>query len=228
VQRVALVTGGAGAIGGAIVEALTAQGHDVAVLDRSGDFPCDLASEAAVEQAAAAVLERFGRCDILVHAAAAFDQFTLEELDLVAWRRVQAVNVEAALLLARAFAPGMSEQGFGRIIFITSNTVWLPPGPEFLAYIASKAALEGVARVLAKALGARGITVNAVEPGLTPTPTSVNDLPPAAFAAVREAQSLPRALEPADAAAAVAFLASEAAGAVTGQTICTDGGLVLR
>ena len=227
-QRIALVTGGAGAIGGAIVQALAGAGHEVAVLDRSGDFPCDLASEEAVAATAAAVLARFGRCDILVHAAAAFDRFALAELDLARWRHVQSVNVESPLLLARAFTPGMAERGFGRIIFVTSDTVWLPPGGEFLAYIASKAALEGLSRALAKSLGAAGITVNAVEPGLTPTPTSVKDIPPEAFAAVRANQALPRSLEPADTAAAVAFLASEQAAAITGQTICADGGLVMH
>jgi 3-oxoacyl-[acyl-carrier protein] reductase len=228
VPRFALVTGGAGAIGGAIVDALKAGGHEVATLDRDGDFPCDLDDELDVERTAEAVLERHGRCDVLVHAAAAFDQFTLAELDLATWRHVQRVNVESALLLARAFAPGMTQAGFGRIVFVTSDTVWLPPGPEFLAYIASKAALEGLTRVLARSLGTGGITVNSVEPGLTPTPTSVKDIPPAAFAAVRDRQSIPRSLEPADTAAVVAFLASGAAGAITGQTICADGGLVTR
>jgi NAD(P)-dependent dehydrogenase (short-subunit alcohol dehydrogenase family) len=227
-RRVAVVTGGAGAIGGAIVEALAAGGHEVAIIDRTGELSCDLADRAAVEASAAALLERHGRCDILVHAAAAFDRFPLAELDLDAWRRVQAVNVEAALVLARALTPGMAERGFGRIVFVTSDTVWLAPGPDFLAYIASKAALEGLARALARSLGAQGITVNAVEPGLTPTPTSVHDIPAEDFERVRSRQALPRTLEPADTAAAVAFLCSEGAGAISGQTICADGGMITR
>jgi predicted dinucleotide-binding enzyme len=76
VGRFALIMGGAGAIGGAIVDALRASGHEVAVLDRNGDFPCDLDDEQDVERTAEAVLERRGRCDVLVHVAAAFDQFT--------------------------------------------------------------------------------------------------------------------------------------------------------
>jgi NAD(P)-dependent dehydrogenase (short-subunit alcohol dehydrogenase family) len=228
VGRTALVTGGAGAIGGAIVEALRADGHEVAVLDRTGDFACDLSDQADVRRTAGAVLERHGSCEILIHAAAAFDRFTLEDLDLERWHHVQAVNVESALVLAGALTPGMAERGFGRIVFVTSDTVWLSPGPEFLAYIASKSALEGIARALARSLGASGITVNSVEPGLTPTPTSVNDIPPEAFEAVLERQSLKRTLEPADTAAAVAFLCTEAAGAITGQTLCADGGLLTR
>ena len=154
--RVAVVTGGAGAIGGAIAAALGAAGHTVAVLDRAGDPPVDLARRADVQAAGARVLEAHGRCDVLVHAAAAFDRASLSELDLDAWRRVQAVNVEAALWLAQSFAPGMAERGFGRIVLVVSDTVWNPPAPDLLAYVASKAALIGIARTLARELGATG------------------------------------------------------------------------
>ena len=131
------------------------------------------------------MLEAHGRCDVLVHAAAAFDRAPLSELDLETWRRVQAVNVESALWLAQAFAPGMTRSGFGRIVLVVSDTVWDPPAPDLLAYVASKAALIGIARSLARALGRDGITVNCVAPGLTPTPAAVADTPPEAFGAVR-------------------------------------------
>jgi NAD(P)-dependent dehydrogenase (short-subunit alcohol dehydrogenase family) len=227
-SRVAVVTGGVGAIGGSIATALGATGHAVAVLDRAGDPPVDLSNTDEVKAAAARVLETHGGCDVLVHAAAAFDRAPLSELDLDAWRRVQAVNVESALWLAQAFAPGMAERGFGRIVFVVSDTVWDPPAPDLLAYVASKAALIGVARTLARALGRDGITVNSVAPGLTPTPAAVAGTPPEAFAQVQARQAIDRSLAPDDVAATVAFLASDAAGAVTGQTLCVDGGLVLR
>jgi NAD(P)-dependent dehydrogenase (short-subunit alcohol dehydrogenase family) len=225
---VAAVSGGAGGIGGAICAALREVGNEIAVIDRVGEFSCDLGDAAAVERAAVAVLERFGRCDLFVHAAAAFDHFGLADFDLEAWRHVQAVNVESALLLARAFSGGMRERGFGRIVFITSNTHWVGPAPSFLAYNASKAALEGIARALARALGADGITVNAVAPGLTRTPRTESELPPQAFAAARAAQALPRNVESRDVAATVAFLCSEAAASISGQALCVDGGQVLR
>lgn len=227
-SRIAVVTGGAGAIGAAIAGALAESGHEVAVIDRDGEFACDLALERDVERVAGAVLARLGRCDVLVHAAAAFDQFSLDELDLGAWRRVQAVNVESALLLCRAFTPGMAERRFGRVIVITSDTVWAPPSPRLLPYVASKATLEGVVRVLARSLGGDGITVNAVEPGLTRTPVTTAELAPEQFAAVVAAQALPRVLLPADVAGTVAFLASDQAATITGQTLCTDGGLLMR
>ena len=223
-NRTAVVTGGAGGIGSAIVSALIAAGHDVAILDREGEFAVDLGDEQAVRH----VAERLGPRDVLVHAAAAFDRASLADLDLAIWRRVQAVNVESALWLCQALTPAMSARGFGRVIFIASNTVWRPPAADFLPYVVSKAALVGVARSLAKPLGQHGITVNCVAPGLTRTPFTEADLPPQAFEEVRTRQSIARSLMPEDTAALVAFLASDAAGAITGQTLVADGGSILR
>jgi 3-oxoacyl-[acyl-carrier protein] reductase len=225
---VAVVTGGAGAIGASIVAALQDTGHTMEILDRSGDPPVDLAQHTAVQAAAADLLSRHRRCDVLVHAAAAFDRAGLSELTPEGWRKMQAVNVESALWLAQAFAPGMAQRGFGRIVFIVSDTVWEPPAGDLLAYVASKATLIGIARTLARSLGRDGITVNCVAPGLTPTPAAVADTPPVVFDEVLRRQAIDRALAPEDVAAAVAFLAGDAAGAITGQTLCTDGGLVLR
>lgn len=221
-QRTAVVTGGAGGIGGAIVRALAATGHEVAILDRTGEFALDLGDEREVREAAA----RLGPRDVLVHAAAAFDRATLANLDADTWRRVQAVNVESALWLCQQLTPAMIERGFGRIVFITSNTVWRPPAPDFLPYVVSKAALVGIARSLAGPLGAHGITVNCVAPGLTRTPFTEADLPAEAFEEVLARQALPRTLVPDDTAGVVAFLASDAAVAITGQTLCADGGSV--
>src|SRR6185503_2020027 len=107
-RRVAVVTGGAGAIGGAIVERLT-RDHTVVVLDRTGDVVVDLVDPDDVRRAAEVVLDRYGRCDVFVHSAAmvAFGPFDGFGLDV--WRQVQAVNVESALLLTQAFVPGMRQ-----------------------------------------------------------------------------------------------------------------------
>lgn len=231
-ERVALVTGGAGAIGGAIVTRLEEGGHRVVAVDREGapetDVACDLSSEAGARAAARAVLERHGRCDVLVHAAAAFDQAGLDAVDATTWRRVQAVNVEAALWLCQELVPGMRERRFGRVVFVTSDTVWKPPVAELLPYVTSKAALEGMGRALAMALGGDGITVNCVAPGLTDTPAAREGMPSEAFDAVRASQALDRTLVPDDVAATVAYLASERAEALTGQTLSVDGGLAMR
>lgn len=225
-RRVAVVTGGAGAIGGAIATRLAAS-HTVVVLDRTGDVVVDLGDPEDVRRAARLVLDRYGRCDVLVHAAAmvAFGQFDQFELDV--WRRVQAVNVESALLLTQAFAPGMRDRGFGRVIFIVSNTFWRPPGAHMLAYVASKGALIGMARALAVGLGGEGIAVTAVAPGLTRTPAT-DVVPAEEFDDVAAHQALARPLTPEDTAAVVAMLAGDDAAALTGQTLMVDGGLVLR
>jgi NAD(P)-dependent dehydrogenase (short-subunit alcohol dehydrogenase family) len=227
-QRIAVVTGGAGAIGGAIVAALEAGGHRVVVIDRDAEISADLGDEASTRRAAAEVLDRFGHCDVLVHAAAAFDVATLADLDARTWRRIQAVNVESALWLAQAFTPGMAERGFGRIVFFASDTFWEPPAPMLVPYIASKGAVVGITRALARALGPDGIAVTAVAPGLTDTPGSRTLNTDVQFDAVVERQALKRRLTPADAAAAVAFLATDGAAALTGQILITDGGLVFH
>jgi NAD(P)-dependent dehydrogenase (short-subunit alcohol dehydrogenase family) len=226
-DSVAVVTGGAGAIGGAIADTLRSGGHRVVIVDRNADVACDLTDAERVRQAADVILRDYGRCDLLVHAAGAFDRMTLDTFDLAAFRRVQAVNVEAMLLLAQKFAPGMLERRFGRIISIVSNTFWAPPAGDLLAYVASKGSLIGLTRVLAHALGGNGISVTAVAPGLTRTPGS-SGVAEEEFDAVLVQQALPRALVPEDVAAAVAFLARPEAAALTGQTITTDGGVVLR
>ncbi len=232
--RLAVVTGGAGAIGAAIGAALEAGGYEVVSLDlrrrpdRPDDLVVDLADAEQIRAAAQGIMARAGRCDVLVHAAADLSQATLAEIDLTTWRRVQAVNVEAALLLVQALAPKLAASGSGRVVLIGSDTVWQPPAVNLLPYVTSKAALIGLTRMLALTLGPDGVAVTCVAPGLTDTPAAREGLPSKAFTAVLERQALPRTLVPEDVAATVAFLASPAGAALTGQTVCVDGGLVTR
>ena len=225
-RRVAVVTGGNGAIGGAIAARL-ARDHQVVVLDRASEIAVDLGSPDDVRRAAELVLDRYGRCDVLVHSAAMVAFGPLETYELEVWRQVQAVNVESALLLTQAFAPGMRERGFGRVIYIVSNTFWQPAGVHQLSYVASKGALIGMVRALAHGLGGDGIAVTAVAPGLTRTPASAI-VPADEFADVAAHQALARPLTPDDTAAVVEMLAGDDAAALTGQTLTVDGGLVLR
>jgi NAD(P)-dependent dehydrogenase (short-subunit alcohol dehydrogenase family) len=227
-SRVAVVTGGSGGIGGAIVSRLRAAGHQTAAIDRSGGIDCDLSSEQSTREAAAEVLAQYGQCDVLVHSVGAFDQIDLLDLDATRWRHVQAVNVESILWLCQAFVPGMIQRGFGRIILIVSDTLWSPPSGAMLPYVASKGALIGVMRTLAVALGDNGISVSAVAPGLTDTPGSRTVNTDADFDAVVEHQALNRRLTSEDTAEAVAYLASDGGAAMTGQVLCLDGGLILR
>lgn len=227
-QRVAVVTGGAGALGSAVVAALRQAGHRTVVIDRAGDVIADLSSEDQVRRAAAEVLDRFGRVDVLVHLAGYIDPMPVADLDLERWHRLQAVNVESGLLLVQALSPGMVERGFGRIVFVTSDTVWSPPGGEFLAYTTSKAAMIGAVRTLAVGLGADGIAVTAVAPGLTDTPAARAVNGDGQIEAVVAQQALKRPLVPEDTASTVVFLASDGAEALTGQVLVVDGGLIPR
>ncbi len=175
--RVAVVTGGCGAIGSVIADRLESSGPVVEVLDRDGEPPCDLADASTVRAHARRLLDARGRVDVLVHAAAAFDRMPIDAVDLDVWRRVQAVNVESVLLLTEAFAPTMRAARFGRIVMIVSDTLWSPPAGDFMPYVASKAALVGLARTLATELSPSGVAVTCVAPGLTRTPAAEAGLP---------------------------------------------------
>lgn len=232
---VAVVTGGAGFIGAAIVRRLEESGHRVVVLDRQGDYAVDLADEQSVRDVARRVLADHGRCDVVVHAAAHFGLAPLADLKTELLRQVMAVNVEAPLWLLQELSPGMVERRHGRIVFIVSDTFFNPPPvPDMLPYVASKGALIGAMRVLAKTLGADGITVNCVAPGMTPPPGGGMGEDLAAVEEqlvvdVRKSQAVSsRSLVPDDVAHAVAFLVRPEAEMMTGQTICPDGGLVFR
>ena len=243
---VALVTGAAApdGIGAACARALVSAGCAVGLLDRRS---CDAVRDELVADGARALSLRadlrlpeeidaavdrldaeLGECAILVNGAADLTRGTLEETDGALLRRVLAVNVEAAAALVRRVAPGMIARGWGRIVNIASDTFDRPPGPGLLAYITSKGAVIGLTRAFAVELGPAGITVNAISPGLTLTGAAGGDQPPEMFAAVRDGQAIKRTLVPADYAGTLAFLVSDQAAIITGQTISADAGLVLR
>lgn len=240
-DRVAVITGGASGIGRAFALRLAAEGCHIAIADLRPDETldeeirahgrqawsarCDLADEAAVRSFAAKVLERFGRVDILVNNAAYIPLNPLDQLTLAEFRKVMAVNIEASLLLAQAFVPGMREREHGRIVNIISSTTSTPM-PAFLSYTTSKMGAMGLVRALAAELGGSGITVNGISPGLTRTEASAEGLPEALFAAVRERQLIKRTEIPEDLVGALAFLTSADASFITGQVLNVDGGVV--
>ena len=241
---IALVTGAADpdGIGAACARALADADCDVALLDRRScaavaselaaaghrvvALSADLADEREIDAAADRLEVELGSPAILVNNAADLTRGRLAELDGATMGRVLAVNVVAPLLLCRRFAPAMAAAGWGRIINLASDTVDRPPAPGLAPYITSKAALIGMTRALAVELGADGVTVNAIAPGLTRTASAGADQPAALFDAVRDAQALDRTLVPADYAGLVRFLASDESAIITGQTIRADAGLV--
>ena len=241
-SRVALVTGAARGLGRAFAERLARDGHRLVLVDlldcdetlahiagQGGavwQTRCDLADAAQIESLAARVLARESGVDILVNNAAYQVQVPWDQLSPATLRRLLAVNAEASFLLAQAFAPGMMQRRWGRIINLASSSAWSPP-PGFVGYITSKMAIVGLTRALAREFGDAGITVNAVAPGLTQTEAAKAEVAPQIWERVVAGQLIHRPGTPADLVGAVSFLCSDDAGFITGQTYHVDGGAVL-
>ncbi len=234
--RVAIVTGAGQGIGRAIAEKLRAEGASVIEADKNEETAAKTAAEIGgtahvtdvsdpdqVGALVAAAADQFGKIDILVNDAAIVPFVPWEELDFAEWRRVMSVNIDGVFLMCKAVYPHMKAAGYGRIVNIASNVVTAGT-PNMAHYVSSKGAVFAFTRSLATEVGAHGITVNAVAPGLTAS-EGVMDSPHAgAFDFVVSLQSIPRRGVPADIAPAVAFLASEEAHWITGQMLTADGG----
>lgn len=226
----ALVTGGARGLGRAIAEALAEAGARVHVFDRApGDdgggaafHPVDITRPDEID---AALAEIGAAPDILVNNAGITRDRTLMKMSGEEWAGVLEVNLTGAFNLIRAAAPGMAAAGGGAIVNITSiNGIRGKIGQG--NYAASKAGLIGLTRTAARELGRKGITVNAVAPGMVMTEMA-HSLPPEILERAVSETALGRLAEPGDIAAAVAFLASDAARAITGQVLQVDAGQLI-
>ena len=234
--RVAIVTGAGQGIGRAIAEKLRAEGASVIVADKNAETAEKTAAEIGgtahvtdvsdpdqVNALVAAAIGQFGKVDILVNDAAIVPFVPWEELDFAEWRRVMSVNIDGVFLTCKAVYPHMKAAGYGRIVNICSNVVTAGT-PNMAHYVSSKGAVFAFTRSLATEVGAHGITVNAVAPGLTASEGVLASPHAEAFDFVVSLQSIPRRGIPADIAPAVAFLASEEAHWITGQMLTADGG----
>ena len=235
--RVAVVTGGASGIGLATCTRLAADGFTVAVLDiKPADtqdgaalaLRCDVTDESDVEAAMAAVLERFGRIDVLVNNAGitgSQQAARCHETPVAEWDRVHAVNVRGPFLCSRAVLPSMVARGSGHIITIASVAGFIA-FPGRCAYTASKGAALMLTRSIAVDYAAAGIRANAVCPGMVYTPmTSWRLDQPELRAAVEDRIPVGRVAVPEEIADAVALLASGRLGYMTGHPLVVDGGM---
>jgi 3-oxoacyl-[acyl-carrier protein] reductase len=229
--RVAVVTGGCGGIGRAIVASLAAAGARACALDVAPPadgtdwIAADVRDDASVGSAVAEVERRQGRLDVLVHAAGVSFDAVVWKLPVSEWDRIQAVNLRGAFLLLRHGIPALRRAGEGRVVLIGSiNGSRGKFGTS--AYSASKAGLIGLARSVARETGRFGIRVNVVEPGWVKTPLTDALAPDVVQAAVSESL-LGTLLDPLDVARLVVFLSGPGGGAITGQVLRVDGGQYL-
>ena len=239
-DRVAVVSGAAAGLGRAAALRLASEGAVVEILDlkdasavvneiaaaggKAKSILCDCTDEAQIARATKEIEDRHGRVDILVNNAGIltgrkpWHTITQEEMN----RYVQ-VNFMGYFLVTKAIYPLIKKSQTPRVINVASRTYFLA-NPGQMAYVASKGAVLGFTRVLAKELGEDGIPVNAVMPGMVATPGTREHSQEEAFNRVMNNQAIKKRVQPEHLAAFIAFLASDDAEMITGQTIICDGG----
>jgi NAD(P)-dependent dehydrogenase (short-subunit alcohol dehydrogenase family) len=235
--RVALVTGASRGLGRAAALRLIERGARVAinVRDRTRAeavaaelgavaVPGDVAASGVAATLVAQTVEHFGRLDILINNAAFANGTRFEQLSAAEWRTALEVNMTAPFLLMQAAVPVMKAQRYGRIVNISSSAGRMVSTLGGAHYTASKTGLHGLTRAAAKELGAHGITVNAVCPGLIDTELTRENASDERLAHYVKGYPVPRLGTAREVADLVCFAASEAAGYITGASLDINGG----
>ena len=220
---VVIVTGAAGGLGQVYCRALEEAGWTVVPSDIDDT---DVTDRASTEELAARTLERHGRIDALVNNAAfysAIEKKAFDEISDDEWNRVFDVNVRGAWLCARAVAPAMREQGHGKIVNVSSMTVPTAP-PGFAHYIASKAAIVGLTRALARELGPYGVCVNTLTPDYIAFDRDYDNRQPEMAPALAAQRVFGREQQPDDMVGTLLYLVGPGSDFVTGQNIWVNGG----
>lgn len=242
--RVAIVTGAAQGIGAEFARGLAAEGARLVISDLASgatvvdeikqaggdaiDVPTDVSTKEGCENMVAKAVETFGRLDILVNNAAIFtavDRKNFDDIPVEEWDAVMGVNVRGVWLGCCAAVPEMRKNGYGKIISISTGRVFKGT-PYFLHYDASKAAVIGITRSLAREVGDSNICVNAIAPGSTMSENVVarTNWKGGNADATMQTRAIKRHEQPEDLVGACVFLASTESDFVTGQTLVVDGG----
>ncbi|NUP90240.1 MAG: 3-oxoacyl-[acyl-carrier-protein] reductase [Candidatus Sumerlaeia bacterium] len=241
--KVALVTGAGQGIGKAVALELARQGADVAVADindqtsgavaaeihglgrKAAAIAGDISQAEGAESAVDGAVKDLGRLDILVNNAGITRDGLLLRMSEADWDRVLAINLRGTFLCSKAAAKVMTKQRWGRIISVAS-VIGIRGNAGQANYAASKAGVIGLTKSLARELAGRNVTANAVAPGFIQT-AMTDVLPDKVKEQILTQIPLGRMGGPEDVAAAIAFLASEAAGYITGQVLAIDGGMAM-
>ena len=248
--RVAIVTGSAHGIGKAYARRLAAEGAKIVIADidaaaaerTRAEFQsegieaiavtADIAVAASVREMARRAIDAFGGIDILINNAAMFSRVAMsrvpfDEVSEDEWDRMMNVNVRGMWLACRAVVPDMKSRSYGKIINISSSTVW-ERSPSRIHYVTSKAAVVGFTRTLATELGKFNIGVNCIAPGSTLSEEEPSESVLKMRNAATSHRAIRRVQKPEDLVGAVAFFASPDSDFITGQTLVVDGGAVMR
>lgn len=246
-QRVVTVTGGGHGIGRAYCLGLAREGAYVTVADIDEEaalnvkdeivgqggqaiaVQTDVTQEESVALMIRTTIDRFGALQVLINNAAFFlrpvavTRTTFDQIPLAEWDRMMAVNLRGLFLCSRAAVPWLKANRVGKIINISSSTVFIGRA-GFAHYVTSKAGVIGFTRVLARELGEFGITVNAVAPGLTMSEDELTEVVRTRHDEMTRSRCLKRVEKPEDLVGTILFLASSESDFITGQTILVDGG----
>ena len=247
-MRVVIVTGGAQGIGRAFARRFATDGYRVVVADTNDEKARDVVAEIATaggvasavatdvsDEAACArmvdhALEAHGQLDVLINNAAFFASIVRKpfwEIDAAEWDRAMAVNVRGTWLAMKAAVPALRASANGSVVNMSSNT-YLSGRAGFLHYVTSKAAIVGITRAAARELGDDGVRVNCILPGSTTTEVSRASDDPERARELAKQRAIKREQTPADLVGTAAFLASDDARYITGQSFTVDGGTLLH
>jgi gluconate 5-dehydrogenase len=248
-SRVAVVTGATGTLGNSICLALAASGADLVIAGRKEDrlravsdqvaslgrrrliVRADVSKLSDVQELVAQVLREFRRIDILIAGAGVNALHPARDYPLGDWHKLMQINAEGTFLCNREVGKVMIEQNYGRIVNISSIRGWFSAAQNTVAYSATKAAVNMITRTLACEWARYGVTVNAVAPAMVAsgmhmsTPDGeVQQMDPKVLEGIAKRTPMKRLASPRDICGPVVFLASDAAGFMTGQIVYVDGG----